>query len=136
MSCSTNCFALQQKILDFSNNNVTFSTSCDIAKSTTDQISSNAAMTTQVNAMITEISQLQNNLDNLNELNNSNKTMKEDFVSQYNFQYLQNFCIFVGIILILVMFFKLFKPDDIASIVSSPNPISVASDSVNNLVKK
>ena len=129
MSCSTNCFALQKKIKDFNDNKVVFGT-CSIGQSTIDQNMINNDMAKQVNIMKAEIDDLQNRLDNLNDLNNGNKTMKDDFVNQYNFQYLQNTCIFIGIIIIIICFFKLFKTEDITS--TSANAVSAVTEGVSN----
>jgi len=128
MSCSTNCFSLQQKILDFNNNKVKFD-SCSIGQSTIEQNILNNDMSKQVKIMQAEVDDLQNKLDNLNSLTNGNKTMKNDFVNQYNFQYLQNTCIFIGIIIIFICFFTLFKTDTVAS---AANPVSAATNNIGN----
>lgn len=123
MSCSTNCFALQKQIKDFNDNKVVFD-KCSIGQTTIDQNMLNNDMARQVNIMKAEIDDLQNKLDNLNDLNNGKKTMKDDFVNQYNFQYLQNTCIFIGIIIILICFFKLFNTGVSTSSASAiTNPI-------------
>jgi hypothetical protein len=128
MSCSTNCFALQKKIKDFNNNQVIFD-KCSIGQSNIDQNMLNNDMAKQIRSMKAEIDDLQNKLDDLNDLNNGNSTMKDDFVNQYNYQYLQNACIFVGIIIIIICFFKLFQPD---ATTSSPNPVSAVTDNMVN----
>lgn len=61
---------------------------------------------------------IQENKDKITELENKisilssgedASIMKNDFVKMYNFQYLANFCMFTGIIIILVLFGTLFK---------------------------
>ena len=128
MSCSTNCFALQKKIKDFNNNTLSFGDTCDIVKSTIDQNMLSNDMASQIRSMKAEIDDLQNKLDSLSDLNNGNKTMKDDFVNQYNYQYLQNTCIFVGILIILFCFFRLFKSDEATS---APNPVSGVTNSIS-----
>lgn len=39
----------------------------------------------------------------------SSEVMKDDFVILYNYQYLQNFCLFVGCVIVVILFGALFK---------------------------
>lgn len=39
----------------------------------------------------------------------SSEVMKDDFVILYNYQYLQNFCLFIGCVIVVILFGTLFK---------------------------
>jgi hypothetical protein len=39
----------------------------------------------------------------------SSEVMKDDFVILYNYQYLQNFCLFIGCVIVVILFGALFK---------------------------
>lgn len=65
-------------------------------------------------------SDLESSISDLTQLNDGSQTMKGDFVNLYNFQYLQNVFFLIGIIIILLLFGKLFK-DKLANIAAIPN---------------
>jgi hypothetical protein len=78
-----------------------------------------------------KIAELEAQIDALN-LGGDASIMKTDMVDMHNLQYLGNFCMFIGIILVCVLFSVLFKGgalETIKSIVPSIVPSSFASSS-------
>ena len=68
------------------------------------------------NSLETKLESLKEKIDNLeiitaalSQSGDGSETMKDDFVILYNYQYLQNFCLFIGVIITLSLFGTLFK---------------------------
>ena len=61
----------------------------------------------------------------------SSEVMKDDFVILYNYQYLQNFCLFIGCVIVIILFGTLFKvaPPTLSTQSKSTTPYSTGSAS-------
>jgi hypothetical protein len=79
-----------------------------------------------------KIEELETKLDSYTGLQGA-YTLKNDMVDMYNLQYLGNFCMFVGILLICALFAVLFKsPIKVASVSSSSGSSSGSSSSASS----
>jgi hypothetical protein len=65
-----------------------------------------------------KLSDLENIMGSLSQNNDGSGIMKDDFVILYNLQYLQNICIFLGVLTIVILFSVLFK-DQISTVATT-----------------
>jgi hypothetical protein len=99
-------------------------------KATNAQTTANTNMAEPIAKQVKKIEELKTMMVDLGQLNDGNVTMKSDFSKMYNYQYLRNFCLFIGILFLLFMFFYIFK-DKLSSASSSYSSSSSSSYSAS-----
>ena len=80
-----------------------------------------------------KLSNLETIMESLSQNNDGSGIMKDDFVILYNLQYLQNICIFIGII-ILIMLFGVFFKDKISDVATSAKSMATTTTTNNTQI--